>query len=229
MTTSHEHIREQLRKAHSIGPVFNAWLWRSLPRVRKAQGGFIQAAGLVDLFLAALPYILGAVLIWSAYRWIDHSWETTAGVIAGKEQQDALYAKRDNVALRRTMEERDRAQRRKEELEAENRKLTLQASANYQKGLEDGKAELDRAVARVRAGERLRDPGTRPTGANGCGQPAVPEASRTAGGHHGQAGAELSAEASEFLLRLAGEADDRVKQLTAAQEALRACFAIGKK
>ncbi len=178
----------------------------------RREGGFVVPA----LVWQVLPYVLGAIALWGAYAYVDRSWETKAGISKGKQLQDQVYAKRDNEALKKALAEQERLRKAKEAAETESARLTGIASANYQKGLTDGKAEVDTAVARVRAGQRLRDPG-RTVIATDCPGAAVPQAGTGASGRDGQAGAELSAAASEFLLRLAGEADDRVKQLTACQ------------
>jgi hypothetical protein len=88
-------------------------------------------------------------------------------------------------------------------------------SSAYQKGLTDGAATQKSVVARIRSGAlRLSIP-TRPAAA-GSG-PAVPAVAATPGRCDGQARAQLSDEAAEFLTGLASEADDVVRQLGACQ------------
>ena len=167
----------------------------------------------VLLYLLAAAAALGA--LWWLYATIDGR-----GHARGVAETEKDYAKRDNEALRTAIATRDRLQREKDALEAKNAQLVTAASANYQKGLTDGKAELDAALARARGGQRLRDAGAR------C--PAVGDRDATgaaragAGGRDGPQGADLSDAAAEFLLRLAGEADDVVRQLAACQAVVRA-------
>lgn len=137
----------------------------------------------------------------------------------------------------RTVERTAWEQRENKQLQAANdRIITLNAkyrnlerqsavdmarvSADYQKELQNVQAQRDRARADLRAGKlRLRDPGARLAAT--CGDPA-PNPSTAPERRDGAAQAELSGEASRFLLDLAAEADAVVVQLTACQAALTA-------
>lgn len=175
----------------------------------RCQRGF----GLLAYLIAAAA-VLGA--LYALVQFVDASWETSAGVAKGKADQDAEYARRDNQALRDAIHARERMQQEKEAIEQRNAALVGAASTAYQEGLSHGKKDVDDAVRRVHAGYRLRDPGRTAAAAEcAAGAAAAPDAG--AGRRDGEAGAELSAAASEFLLRIAGEADDVVRQLTACQ------------
>ena len=178
--------------------------------MNRNQRGF----GYVELGAALAALAMIACIVW----WVRGYLKEVD--LAGYNRAVGEYARRDNEALRTAIATRDRLQREKDALEAKNAQLVTAASANYQKGLTDGKAELDAALARARGGQRLRDAGAR------C--PAVGDRDATgaaragAGGRDGPQGADLSDAAAEFLLRLAGEADDVVRQLAACQAVVRA-------
>lgn len=184
----------------------------------KRQRGFAT----ILLYLAAGAAVLGA--LYAIYSAIDSSWASTAGVDKGKAEIRAEFSVRDAAALAEAHAEKDRAIRDKEAAERKSLEAVTAASTNYQKGLTDGKKTVDAAVARARAGFRLRDPG-RTAGPAECPADRGAPAGAAPAGRDGAAGTELpgtasvvlSAEASEFLIRLAGEADDVVRQLNACQ------------
>lgn len=169
-------------------------------------------------YLAATAAVLAG--LWGLLHFIDNTWATSAGFEKGKAETVAEYAKRDNEQLKKVVAERDRLQKEKEALEARMTGLVAEADQKYQEGLSDGQRELNSAVARVHAGYRLRDPGAKRTG-GGAGLPAADPATGTGGGDGGQ-GADLSAASTEFLLRLASEADAVTKQLAACQAVIKA-------
>ncbi|WP_137009616.1 hypothetical protein [Aquitalea aquatilis] len=86
------------------------------------------------------------------------------------------------------------------------------ASAEYQKGLDDGKKDLDGALARLRAAVRLRD--QQLTAARSGNLPA---AGSGPGGRDGETGTDFLAAHGEDAERLAAEANEVVKQLSACQ------------
>lgn len=86
------------------------------------------------------------------------------------------------------------------------------AGVAYQRGLQDGKAAVEGTVADLRADnlqlrKRFQCPAASPAGATAT----------SAAGGDGEAQPGLSRADAEFLVRLAGEADDAVRQLTACQ------------
>lgn len=101
--------------------------------------------------------------------------------------------------------------------EAKARAAAGRADAEYQRGVEDGKATTDRLIADLRSGNlRLH------ANVKAARVSAANEFTRGAGVGYAKARAELSAADSEFLLRIGGEADEVTKQLGACQAILNA-------
>lgn len=86
------------------------------------------------------------------------------------------------------------------------------ASAEYQKGLEDGKSELQGALDRLGAALRLREQQLAAARTRN-----LPAAAACASGRDASASAEFLAAHGVDAERLAAEADDAVKQLAACQ------------
>lgn len=124
----------------------------------------------------------------------------------------AVIAQRDAAAAKVAQAEQQTAQTQAARA-AEHAKAASDAaaSARYQKGLEDGKKDLAAAVDRLRANLRLRDQQL-------AGAGNMPAAAASAGGRDGEARADFLAAHGEDALRLASEADDVAKQLTACQQ-----------
>lgn len=183
------------------------------------QRGFVLPAFLSGIWakLGLVLAILAAAgaLVYAVTSYLDGI--DARGYERGKKEVHAQYAQRDNQALREVIEERDRLAAEVRRIEDDRSRAVSAAAENYEKGKADGKQELDTAIARVHAGYRLRDPGRRTAGAAGqsAGAVSAPVASTSCG--DGAAGAELSEQSSRFLLELAAEADERVRQLTACQ------------
>jgi hypothetical protein len=132
-----------------------------------------------------------------------------------RESAELVAANAKIVAL-----EEDR--RRREQKHADE---VARISTNYQRQLSDAKRKRDSDVVAVRAGDiRLFDPGTRKGACIDWGR----EVGAAAGGRDGGACRELSREATEFLLGLAGEADEVALQLSACQALVRADREIGR-
>lgn len=101
------------------------------------------------------------------------------------------------------------------QLEREHAAAMTQASATYQESMQHEKATRDRVIADLRSGAlRLRVDLASRQGA--AGDPAGATGA-AAGRCDGEARAELSVSASEFLVGLAAEADAVVHQLAACQ------------
>ena len=88
-------------------------------------------------------------------------------------------------------------------------------AAAYEKDLEDGKLELQAALARHAAALRLRQ--QQPAASRGD----LPAVAAGAGQRDGAAGGDFSAAHGDDALRLAAEADDVVRQLSACQALIR--------
>lgn len=87
-------------------------------------------------------------------------------------------------------------------------KADVAASKTYQEGLQDGKKELNAAIAKLRA-ERMRY--------RAAASASMPGNPASASGCYGEAGGDIS----EEVARIGAEADDVARQLEAAQELLR--------
>ncbi|MBI5438965.1 MAG: lysis protein [Nitrosomonadales bacterium] len=99
-------------------------------------------------------------------------------------------------------------------------------SYNYQKELQHVKTEKERVIAGLRGGAfRLRIPVA--ASVQAC-RGIASEAPASTGGRDGGARAELSVEASEFLVGLASEADEVTKQLGRCQDIIKAYRTQGK-
>lgn len=134
---------------------------------------------------------------------------------AGELAERGVWMQRENAELtvaNARIIELERAARAQEQRNADQ---LAAASKTYQESIEHEKATHDRTVADLRSGaRRLRiELARRPAAAGDTAGTAGPGAGRC----DGEARAELSAAAAEFLVGLAGEADAVVHQLTACQ------------
>jgi hypothetical protein len=158
--------------------------------------------------------LLGAVLLVAAIVAAIYAYGQQQFGLGEKAERTAWLA-RENTALTKAnarikeLEDQARAKER------EHAQDMAAASAKYQEDLKHEKAAKDRAVADLRSGAlRLRIPVACPDGAGGSGI-ATPGPGTV--GRDGETRAELSVQASEFLVGLASEADEVVHQLTACQ------------
>ncbi len=136
----------------------------------------------------------------------------------GEQAERAAWLKRENAELTaananiKALEEKYRQQ------EHDAADAIAVISFKYQEDLKHVKSEKDRVIAGLRGGAfRLRVPVAATSAA--CGDSA-PEAASAPGGRDGGARAELSVTASEFLVGLASDADEVVRQLTRCQEVI---------
>lgn len=144
------------------------------------------------------------------------------GYARGVLETKTEYVNRDNAQLKAAIAAQVEAEKRANEAEAKAAAAQTLASANYQKGVKDAQAKTASLVAAARSGAlRLRDPGAKAANCPSVSHP-VGEAQITApaSGSDGQTGGELSTAASEFLLRLTGEADQIARQLALAQDVI---------
>lgn len=177
--------------------------------------------GVLAYLLAAAAVVAGLSAL---YAVVDGR-----GYARGKSEIETAFARRDNEALRKAIEARAAAEQRVREIEAERSAAVSLAATEFERGKADAQKTVAAAVARVRAGDRLRDPGRAGCSAASPAGP-VSAAKPGAGGGDGRAQARLpepavgilSADASEFLVRLAGEADDVARQLAACQRIVEA-------
>ncbi|WP_043614317.1 hypothetical protein [Chromobacterium violaceum] len=157
--------------------------------------------------------------------WLLRNWKVVAGLVLvaglvaagvwlrGTIDKPALAAARADASAARGVTVAVQSARRVEHAVAAS---DAAAAAAYEKGKEDGKQDLDNAVARLRAQLRLRDQQL----AAGAGN--LPAAASGAGGRDGEAPADFLAAHGEDALRLAAEADDVARQIGACQVILQA-------
>ncbi len=138
----------------------------------------------------------------------------------GGQAERAAWLARENGALTKAngrikeLEEQARAR------EHEHAQDMANTSAKYQEDLKHEKSAKDRVIADLRSRAlRLRIPVTCPISAAGD-RTAAPGTG--AAGRDGETRAELSVEASEFLVGLTSEADEIVHQLDACQAVINA-------
>ncbi len=158
----------------------------------------------IGAFLAITAVL--TVLAMRAYDWAYDNGVTDQKVIAATEKNKRLIA--TNKALIDT-------QTKLSQLEYDYAKLVTSNSDQYQKGLQDGQIKKRDIIASINAGTlKLQDNYAArtdcPTSATIAGDPS-------SGGRNATSDTGLSRETSEFLISLASEADDVVKQLTACQ------------
>ncbi|MBO9538740.1 lysis system i-spanin subunit Rz [Herbaspirillum sp.] len=161
------------------------------------------------------PLIIISLLIALAYavfRYGEHEYSS------GQKAENSLWQEKENATLTRAnkrikeLEEQARAD------EAKHAKNMSAISTQYQKDLKNERLAKDRFIAAVRSGElRLYDPAAGAANSNGAGGNQTCSTDASAGGRDGATRGQLSKPASEFLLSLAGEADEVVHQLTACQ------------
>lgn len=167
----------------------------------------------IYLILAAAA--LGA--LWYAYSTIDGR-----GYDRGKSETEAAYTQRDNQALRAAL---TRVQQLQAEVQAREQTHAAEIEglrAQHLKETAHANRQHLADLAAVRAGTlKLRDPGPA-AGAAGCDRGAAAAAAGAAGGSDAAARGELSAEAAGFLLSLVHDADAVTRQLSSAQQVIRA-------
>jgi hypothetical protein len=150
----------------------------------------------VAAILALLALLTFAVM--QTYNWAYNNGVTAERGVWVKSQNDLLI----------------HTQAKLSKLQREYDILITKNSEEYQKGLKDGQLKKSTAIAGVNAGTvKLRD-----KYAHSCPEPVAPS-NAPSSGHNATPEPGLSRQTSEFLIGLASEADDTVKQLTGCQVA----------
>ncbi len=134
---------------------------------------------------------------------------------AGKDAEKADWIKRENTELITANAEISRLTTKARQTEQDHATAIAKASGTYQEALNHEKTAHARTVADLRAGvlklridlARRESTGGSTTAQTGAGP----------GGCDGETRGELSQQAGEFLVGLASEADEVVRQLTACQ------------
>lgn len=158
------------------------------------------------------PYvILGAVVLWAISLFGVGHWQNNAG----HEAERLVWQERANTELATANAKILQMENDARETEHQHSEEVAAAAAKYEKEKTNVIAQKDAAIASLRSGTlRLRDPYS--PGIKTCGDPIGAIATAT-GGRDGGAPTQLSGETSEFLISLASEADEVVKQLQACQ------------
>lgn len=162
---------------------------------------------LTELRFAGYALLMAAAL--AGYAWWSHSL-----IAQGEERTETKYVMRDAKAAQAA---RDRIA----QLETERRETVVRhendlsaISTDYEIQLEMANAKSSDDQRRVAAGFRLRDSAAVCPSSGGG---SVPNIAASPSASVGQAGAELSGEATQFLLAESDRADAVVRQLTACQ------------
>lgn len=158
--------------------------------------------------------ILGAIIAVALIGYYNHHVNGLIDEAVSKERTLwQAQAAKDREAATNKIAEITQRERAKEQ--ASTAIINAQA-AKHQKEIQDEKDQRRRDVAAARSGAlKLRDPGTTTSACAGSSRTGPP--ATTASQRDGASLTELSAEATEFLLELANDADAVARQLTSAQ------------
>lgn len=148
-----------------------------------------------------------AVALIGGSMWL-YNWAYNNGVTAER----GVWTKAQNDQLISAQKEYDK-------LKSDYDLLVTNNSDQYQKGLKDGQSKKTDVIKRVNNGTLVM----RDKYAVGCPDPA-PTSDTASGRRDASEGAELSRPLTEFLIGLASEADDVVKQLTSCQASYQALY-----
>ena len=151
------------------------------------------------------------------------------GYDRGKQETEAIYAKRDNDALKAANARIQALQTEARAIEAMHAKQVMAINDKYQKDKSDEIVKRDRVIAGLRDGTtRLYVQLAPGRAAPSTGSP-VPEAGACRGGTDGTGATGILGQAdSAFLVTEAGEADRITIKLTGVQAALKACMELRK-
>lgn len=144
----------------------------------------------------------------------------------GKQAERSAWLARENTQLVAANAKIKQLQEQYRQQEQDAADAIVVISKNYQEDLKHVKADKDRVIAGLRGGAfRLRIPVAAPVPTLGS---AAAEVAAATGRRDAEARAELSVEASEFLVGLASESDEVVKQLGRCQDIIKADRRIGE-
>ena len=158
--------------------------------------------------------IILAIITLIGTHWMVGKWQRADGF----NEASAQFLERDNKALRLANEKIVQLETKLREAEAAKQNIVNKAVVEQEKQRNELKNDTEKRIADLRARLlRMRDPG--------AGKPADSLQTATATGDtigscSAGGSAELSAEASEFLLRLTGEADEVASKLQLCQRVL---------
>lgn len=182
--------------------------------------GLIELAIVVGAFAALAATIFGGVHMWNNHMDSVRSEARTAGRTSALKE----VADRDNKALLAANAKIKELSDRLVTLQAELDKRIVEIDNAYSEGVKDGNEKKAAVIADLRSGRLvLRDPGAEDRGRGpGSGVQPVPSATGGVGCGDGKKAAPLSARLSEFLIGKFSDADNDLRQLAAAQDAVTA-------
>jgi hypothetical protein len=168
----------------------------------------------------AIYFILAAAALgalWYAYDTVDGR-----GFDRGRSWAEKAYAERDNKALREALARVQQLQAEVQAREQTHSEALGRIQHRHHQETAHANRQHQADLAAVRAGTlKLRDPGSATGPA--CGdRGAAAAAAVAAGGSDAAPRAELSGATAEFLLALTSDADAVTRQLTSAQQVIRA-------
>lgn len=169
-------------------------------------------------FIVAL--LVFAVVVCGIYAYGQHEFNS------GKQTERATWLARENAQLTKANAKIKQLEEKYRQHEQDAADALAVISSKYQEDLKHVKTEKDRVIAGLRDGTfRLRIPvAARLSAYRG----SAAEVAAPACGRNGETRAELSVEASEFLVGLASESDEVTKQLGRCQDVINADRNIGK-
>lgn len=200
--------------------------------MRKSQEGFLNflalGPGLVKLLVVLAIVAAVGGIVYAVRSYIETRDEAifTSGILTERSRWQEREASELAAANRKILELTTKIRK----LESDHAAAITKLSDEYQLALDEARIRHDLDLARVASGDLvLRDRG-RTASCKGAGTGGGAKAGTAAGQADAAKGAELSKEATGFLLSLAREADEVVVQLTKLQEAfrtyMRSCEAV---
>lgn len=157
---------------------------------------------------AIVPVLVAAAIIGLAFAIRANGYRDGANAARAECEQQLRELANQAAAMERMMREAER----------QHIEQLARIDQEHQETLRHAKAEAERTIADLRAGNiRLRERFTCPAPAGD----GVPEAAAGSGRRDARASGGLSTEDAEFLLRLAAEADEVTRQLQACQAVVR--------
>jgi hypothetical protein len=177
--------------------------------------------GTEQIVLAIVAVGALVALIWALSAFIESV--DRKAYDRGQSEERAKWQARESKELTQANAEIARLQSAYVALSKQQSAEVAAAQQAHQNKLKEVRDAKDLFIADVRAGRVvLRDPG-RAASCQGSGDAGAQPAAAVAGSN-AASGGQLSVEASEFLLGLAGEADEVAAQLALAQRELAAMF-----
>ncbi len=167
-------------------------------------------------WLAPMIFIvIGALLVWGIYIYIHH---------LGVMDERSRWEKKETQALIKKQEKILQLNTQYRELERQSQIDKQRLKEHYEKELQDAKAKETSLIDAVRNSDKRLSIAIKSTSKNQC-ESGSGGVGAIVGGGENETRAELSGQASEFLIRLAAEADEVVIESNVVKDELLACRA----